>query len=229
MPELRVERLDLTEVGNWSFRDSSLSWSNKFGHGGTYDPFPAYPHDLELARATAEYAAEVCPPLYDVEIHLANREEVSRTNGFSMNAYLREYEGGECVRKTPAGLIVFSGKRIPPHPAMTKYLVGHEYGHHICWMLGSLRGGKHLQDDSYLPEYAKLRGLDVDVVRHHGAGGNWHNSISEIFACDFRILILGIEPAYWPHPGVPHPDTVEGLEIWWTEAYNQLRDADPIT
>lgn len=229
MPEFRVEPLDLTEVGEWSFRDSSLRWTHK-ACSSTFDPFPAYAHDATIVRTTAEYAAEICPPLYSVEIYLPNREETSRTNGYSTNTYVREYdESGECVTKTPLGLIVLSGKRIPPHPAMAKYLVGHEYGHHICWMLGCLRNDKHLQDDSWLPEYAQLRGLPVDEVWHHDAGGNWHNSISEIFACDFRILVLGIEPNYWPHPGIPHPNTVEGLDAWWVGTFNELREADPIT
>lgn len=229
MPELRVEPVDVPAEGSWSFRDSSLHWAHKAA-SSTFDPFPAYAHDLPEARAAAEHAAVILPPLYDVDIRLTNREEVARTNGFSTNTYVREYaDSGECVGKAPLGLIVLSGKRIPPHPAMTRYLVGHEYGHHVCWMLGSVRGASHLQDDSYLPDYAKMRGLDVDEVRHHGAGGNWHNSISEIFACDFRILILGIESEYWPHPGIPHPDTVENLNAWWLDAYNELREADPIT
>lgn len=228
MPELRVEPVDVTAEGSWSFRDSSLRWAHK-ACSSAFDPFPAYGHNLDVARAAAQYAAEICPPLYDIDIRLANREETGRTNGFSTNTYVRQYEGDECVSKTPLGLIVLSGKRIPPHPAMTRYLVGHEYGHHICWMLGSARGATHLQDDSWLPDYARLRGLDVDEVWHHGAGGNWHNSISEIFACDFRIMVLAVEPEYWPHPGIPHPDTVDNLAAWWVDAYNELCEADPIT
>lgn len=233
MPELRVEPLDVPEAGSWSFRDSALTWTHRAA-GSTFDPFPGYPHDLKEARAVADYAADLCPPLYDVEIYLPNREETGRTNGYSSNVYVREYAAdGECVSKTPLGLIVLSGKRIPPHPAMTRYLVAHEYGHHVCWMLGSVRGASHLQDDSYLPQYAQLRGLDVEQVRHDGAGGTWHDSISEIFACDFRILVLGIESEYWPHPGIAHPHDVGALagdlRTWWAEALAELRAADPIT
>lgn len=228
MPQLRVEPLTLTEAGSWSFPDSTLRWAHH-ACSSTFDPFPAYAHDLAAARAAAEHVAQICPPLYDVEIRLPDREEIGRTNGYSANAYVREYAGGECVGKSPLGLIVLSGKRIPPHPAMTRYLVGHEYGHHVCWMLGALRGAGHLQDDSWLPEYAQLRALPADEVRHHGAGGTWHDSISEIFACDFRIQALGIEPEYWPHPGIPHPHTVQGLTAWWAATLEQLRAADPIT
>lgn len=228
MPEFRVEQLDVPAAGHWSFRDSSLGWSHK-ACSSTFDPFPGYAHNATTAHVTAEYAAEICPPLYDIEIFLPNREEIGRTNGYSTNCYVREYADGECVSRTPLGLIVLSGKRIPPHPAMTKYLVGHEYGHHICWMLGNLRNPDHLQNDSWLPEYAQLRGLPVDEVSHHGAGGNWHDSAAEIFACDFRILVLGIETEYWPHPGIPYPNTVEGLDTWWVNTFNELREADPIS
>ena len=41
---------------------------------------------------------------------------------------------------TPIGLICLAGKRIPPHPAMTRYLMGHEYGHGVFYHLARLRG-----------------------------------------------------------------------------------------
>lgn len=230
MPELTIHQLDVPDAGTWSFKDSSLSCRHpKHSFIGRFDPFPAYPHDAGVAADAAKKAAQICPPLYDIEIYLPNREEVGRTNGYSTNCYPRTFVDGEWVTGLPLGLIVMSGKRIPPHPAMTRYLVGHEYGHHVCWMLGKLRGAGHLQDDSFLPQYAQARGLDVDLVRHDGAGGTWHTSIGEIFACDFRILILGVEPEYWPHPGIARPHTVQGLADWWTAAHDDLRAAEPIT
>jgi hypothetical protein len=73
-----------------------------------------------------------------------------------------------------------------------------------------------------------VRGLEWDAVRHHGCGGTWHDALSEIVACDFRLLVLGAEPSYWPHPGIPLPHRVDGLGAWWSETAEQLRSADPI-
>lgn len=232
MPEITVHELDVPAVGVWSFHDSSLAWHHPhLSRAGTFDPFPAYAHDVEQARKTVAGVMDWCPPLYDIEIHLPNREEVGRTNGYSTNCYPHRYIDGERITEPPVGLIVMSGKRIPPHPAMTRYLVGHEYGHHACWMIGKLRGAKHLQDDSWLADYAKLRGLPEDLPRN-GSGGNWHKAIEEIFACDFRIMALGIETEYWPHPGIPHP-TLSALwtdrSTWWVSTIDELRAADPIT
>jgi hypothetical protein len=231
-PDARVHHppaRDVPDAGSWSFQDSSLSCRHpKHGSIGRFDPFPAYPHDAGVAADAAQKASQACPPLYDIEIYLPNREEVGRTNGYSTNCYPRSFVDGEWVTGLPLGLIVMSGKRIPPHPAMTRYLIGHEYGHHVCWMLGKLRGATHLQDDSWLAEYAKLRGLP-DTTPPNGSGGNWHRALEEIFACDFRILILEVESEYWPHPGTARPDTVQGLADWWAAAHDELRAADPIT
>lgn len=229
MPEFTVHQLDVTTAGDWAFRDSSLTWHHRAaGWGGRYDPFPAYAHDAAIAAAAADRAAALCPPLYDIQIHLANREEIGRTNGFSTNCYPHRYVDGERVVDPPLGLIVLSGKRVPPHPAITKYLIGHEYGHHVCWMLGKLRGATHLQDDAWLSDYAALRGLAEGIVRH-GSGGRWHTALEEIFACDFRIMALDIEPDYWPHPGIAHPHDVHALHNWWPGTVDELRDAAPIT
>ncbi len=232
MPEFTIHQLDVPNAGSWSFQDSSLSCRHpRHGSIGRFDPFPAYPHDAGVAAGAADKAAQACPPLYDIEIYLPNREEVGRTNGYSTNCYPRSFVDGEWVTGLPLGLIVMSGKRIPPHPAMTRYLVGHEYGHHVCWMLGKLRGAGHLQDDSWLAEYATLRGLP-DTTPPNGSGGNWHRALEEIFACDFRTH-LGVENEYWPHPGIPRAADVaaenSSFRSWWVDALDQLRAADPIT
>jgi hypothetical protein len=43
----------------------------------------------------------------------------------------------------------------------------------------------------------------------------WHTAMGEIFADDFRILIPKIELEHWPHPGIPRPEEVEEIKIWW--------------
>jgi hypothetical protein len=172
---------------------------------------------------TAEHVAGWCPPVWDVDLYIADREETGRTNAWSTVHEDGRYEGDTWVKDPPIGLIVLSGKRTPPHPALTRHLVAHEYGHNVEWMVNYTRG-VGLHDDSLAREYAEMRGLP-DSALHHGTGGRWHDSVHEILACDFRIVVCDIEPEYWPHPGIPHPDRVDELDGWWADAVNALTAA----
>jgi hypothetical protein len=226
MPEITVDELILADAGDWSFRDSTLRYNYPgYGHLGTFDPFPAYAHNLAEADRAARHVAECCPPLWDVHILAADREETGRTNGYSLVHARQHYADGAWVQDEPLGLVVMAGKRIPPHPAMTRYLVAHEYGHHVCWMIGHARGASHLQDESWLEDFAAARGLPGDLVRH-GSGGTWHRALAEIFACDFRIAVCHIEDGYWPHPGIAHPTSVD-MGDWWERTLFQLDQARP--
>lgn len=222
MPSIVVRELPVMTDATWSFREQMPQWQWRDYRGmGTFDPFPAYPHDLADVEAAAKHVEQCWAPTWNVEIHIADREEQGRSNGYS---YIHEgghYEGDEWVKDEPVGLIVLSGKRVPPHPAVTRYLVAHEYGHNVEWMLVKARGGKTAHDGTLIREYATLRGLP-DSALYDGSGGRWHDSATEIFACDFRILICDVEPDYWPHPGIPRPEDVDGLADWW----NAVR-ADP--
>ncbi len=141
----------------------------------------------------------------------------------------QHYEDGKYVKDTPIGLIVMSGKRQPPHPAMTRYLVAHEYGHNVEWMLERVRDSKTLHSGEVVAEYAKLRGLPDDAL-HHGSGGRWHDSATEIFACDFRILVGQTETEHWPHPGIPHPVDVDAdLAAWWAQSLDEMSKYAPPT
>lgn len=227
MAEIRVHQLRVADEGRWAFRDSGLSWSppHKYAFTATFDPFPGYPHDADVAQGAADLVSACVPPLWDVDCYLADREESSRSNGHSNVHEGGHYEGDEWVKDEPSGLIMLSGKRIPPHPALTRYLVGHEYGHNVEYMLNSLRGARHVSScDDLEREYAAMRGLPPESV-HHGEGATWHDSCCEILACDFRILACNVEAEFWPHPGIPRPELVPALKGWWDEALGKLTEA----
>lgn len=211
--------------GEWSWRETAPKWRHRqYGSFGEFDPFPAYGHDVKVIEETAELVAERCPPLWDVELFVANREEIGRSNGYSNCHEGGHYEGEDWVKDPRVGLIMLSGKRVPPHPAVSRYLTAHEYGHHVEWMLEHVRGSKHVHEGKVVAEYAKYRGLP-DESLHHGSGGRWHDSATEVFACDFRIVACGIEAEYWPHPGVPHPRDLSlsaDLWSWWAQSMTDL-------
>jgi hypothetical protein len=224
MPAIIVHDLDIAREGRWEFRSGSeVAWCppDRYGFTCRFDPFPAYPHDRATAVATAAHVQACCPPLWDVHCYLADREENSRSNGHS-NIEEGRYVSGEWVEER-TGLIMMSGKRIPPHPAMTRHLTGHEYGHNVAYMINSLRDGVKTvaSTDPLYQEYAAVRGLPASSV-HHGEGGTWHDSACEIFACDFRILVCGLEAEFWPHPGITRPERVPAVRDWWDTALAQL-------
>lgn len=178
------------------------------------DPFPGYAHDTGVVAETFAHVKEACQLDPSPIIYVLCFEPPARTNGWaeSQNAYV-----GEDREYTPvAGRIVLAGKRIPPHPAVTRYLVAHEYGHHVEYQL-LRRRGLEPGDDTVRREYAEMRGC-TDSLELPYSGGYWHASVGELFANDFRLLIAGVEPEFWPHPGFPRPHEVDGLAEWWVEA-----------
>jgi hypothetical protein len=229
VPQVTLTVLDVLAEAVWDFRDGRPHWREPAsGHpSGTFDPFPGYRHDEATARAALDVVTRAWPPAWDIGVYLADREDTGRTNGYSHLHVPTRREGDQWVEGQPAGLILLSGKRVPPHPAMTAYLVGHEYGHHVEWSLNQ-RDRKPLTSDAAARRYLTVRGLD-DSALFHGDGGRWHTSVHEILACDFRVLIAGLEPGFWPHPGVPRPEDVPGLAYWWDEQQEQARNSLSLT
>src|SRR5205823_804865 len=136
----------------------------------------------------------------------------SRTNGATHVEV--DYDGPQDAKGNYTGRIgsiYLSAKRIPIHPAMTRYLVAHEYGHVVEEWLNERLGNK-LHDDTLIGFYRQLRSLDKP--RAYGAG-EWHRTPGEVFANDFRVLVCGVEPEFWPHPGIERPETSYTIRGWW--------------
>lgn len=207
----------LTEADlHWEFGDQgpTVRLDRHGGYGRTVkvDPFPAYPHDPqrvadELARVEAIFPTGAPPYVY-----LLPREELSRSNGFEASEIPYQPDTPPS-QKRMVTVIGFSAKRIPILPAMTRYLVAHEYGHAVeDWL--KHRWGLELHDTGFLADYAKMRGLEDGPQRAYG-GGVWANARAEVFANDFRVLVAKAEVEHWPHPGVPRPEEVRAVRDWW--------------
>jgi hypothetical protein len=171
------------------------------------DPFPSYGHDPVLVKKVANQVSKLFPLPFPVHFYLPKFETLDRVNGWTeiRNKWTKKHQNPAPVEKA---VIVLSGKRIPIHPAMTRYLVAHEYGHAVEEHLLRVLGKK---DHEFRDEYVKLRGLKKQ--KYYG-GGTWHVSSGEVFANDFRIIICGIEQEYWPHQGVPFPSPSKAPKAW---------------
>lgn len=196
----------------WGFDDGppKLPYGSANGRGykqwETVDPHPAYAHDERLVRKALRDVESCASIRFKPTVTIFCREPLGRTNGWGRN------EGEE---KEWEGLIGLAAKRIPLHPAMTRYLVGHEYGHHADYEI-CRRRDLDGETETIDAEYAALRKLPDGWDRY--GPGYWHSNVGEFIANDFRILVAGLEPEFWPHPGYARPERVKGLAAWWREA-----------
>jgi len=209
------------------FDDRGLHYAVQYG--GSYarevlvDPAPAYPHDVQLVTTEFDRVRALAPLPFPMAVLLLSHEVVSRTNATYYNEY--DYtsppiETDGTTRYPPVGYIVLSAKRIPIHPAMTRYLVSHEYGHGVQYHLARLRG---LDDQKLLAEYREQCRPEAS----HGYGcGHWHTNVGEYFANDFRILVAEREVEFWPHPG-NRPDENLSVIGYWARAIKQLSSQAP--
>lgn len=183
------------------------------------DPVPCYSHDYDLVldfAGKAEAAFRVgIPPMW----HVACREGEERTNGWASTTSFWNDDLGEDGGWDQEPYIVLMGKRIPPHPGMTRYLCAHEYGHVVdYWMCKEESGDAHAIN-LFDEEYAKLRGLEWPT-KYYGPG-MWHKDVGELIANDFRVIMCKVEREFWPHPGIPRPENFPKLRRWWMDKWRK--------
>jgi hypothetical protein len=206
----------------------SLQDTNKlvYARNEYVDPAPGYAHDRVLVEAEFEKCRRLAPLPHPLDLILISHEFEGRTNGwYTENLHYLTDDKGEYLKlpngnldTMPVGIICLCAKRIPIHPAMTRYLVPHEYGHAIENRLAKIRG---MKDHELLEHYQ----TKVRPTAQRGYGpGKWHNAIGELFANDFRILVMRSEPEFWPHPGHSHPFVTDGVHAWWEEAMKDIRE-----
>lgn len=201
-----------------------------YPRGDEVDPWgPAYTHDERLvARLLAECAKAA--PLIDaaVTVYIAPWEGLARTNGWSCYDHPSRRDGDHISWwRGPGlnpweGMIALSGKRIEIHPAVTRYLVAHEYGHLVDVALAQMRWpGEGNAFGKLHDEYRRLRRLDR--VSHYGAGTH-HLDVGEVLANDFRTIAVGRERDFWAHPVTPGWK-LKRVVAWWDRALAELQEA----
>lgn len=203
---------------NWEFSDSrreptiSVQIGEQWPERFIVDPFPCYPHDAGVADEALEDCRAACILEHEPSVWLTSFETVTRFQGLTVHRFDYRTKNDDGRNPWYQGIILW-GKRVPLHPALTRYLVAHEYGHCVANEL-CYRRGLTPDDQTMLAEYADLRGLDKTALRGD-QGGKWHLAPSEVFANDFRILIACVELEYWPHPGVERPEALPEVSRWW--------------
>ncbi len=180
--------------------------SETYGRTLYVDPTPGYSHDRQLVLDTLTTVEEIFPIPLEIKYFILPFEEFSRTNGSASpeHSWDRDTEKSSMT----GAIIVFSGKRIPPHPAMTRYLVSHERGHCVDYYISSRKG---IKSDEFRKQYAEMRGLEYN--KQYGPG-KWHTNTGEILCNDARICLFGVEPEFWPHP-CEHPLKLEKVQMFW--------------
>lgn len=179
---------------------------------------PCYTHDIDTVEVELARLQCLAPIPYPILIAILSHEFVGGTNGFARDGYYYNYETSKT--EWHIGQICLCGKVIPIMPAMTRYLVSHEYGHLVEDQLERMRG---LKDGELRKQYIET--MRPDATYRYGPG-HWHSNVGELIANDFRCLVAERELEFWPHPGFARPEDVPAVVAFWSHAQKDLFNAD---
>lgn len=201
----------------WHFDDKPKYMYKRHDHEWWYqqyfDPFPCYSHNRELVIELAQMAESLFPIKFKPYYFLLPNDTSGRTNGWAdrNNNWDDNEKNGEQSGFRPN--ITLAGKVIPLHPAMTKYLLAHEYSHCVDYWIQYKMGIKDDHVSQFDKDYANLR--DIECCDEYG-GLRWHKNIGEIIANDIRICIFNAEIDFWPHD-CQHPLKNPKIANFWKE------------
>lgn len=193
----------------------TMYFKRKYGYGSSakVDPFPCAAHNPKIMRQHVKETTAKFPipaPVYWVVMPF---EAESRTNAWASSGDIYKNDHPKAYNKYGIeGYITFSGKRTIVHPAMTKYLVAHEYGHIVDYYI-SARGRQAGEKDHYWfrKAYAKMRGIKYNDSY---GGGKRKDSIAEVIADDFRIAVAGVDTDFYVHT-CTHPLKSAKVKKFW--------------
>lgn len=233
-PLARVAVLDPSDL-RFGYDDKPPRWEQQpalkanYPRSESVDPWgPAYTHNEELTRALLRECVAAAPlGSAPVTLYLSLWDGLARMNGWSDychphygdEADYRDWWRGPGLRPWE-GVISLSGKRIEIHPAVTRYVVAHEYGHLVDTALAQLRWpGDPNAFHKLHEDYRRLRRLDT--VSHYG-NGTHHLDVGEVLANDFRTIAVERERDFWAHPVTPGWK-LKRVVAWWERALADLR------
>lgn len=200
-----------------------------YGRAENYDPWgPCYLHDEEsLATVLTECTRRAPLGTVPVGAYRACYEGLSRTNAWATydDAYYRDGDDLPDWWKGPGekpweGILTFNGRRIEIHPAVTRCVAAHEYGHLVEEAVQRIRYPGARGHSTLLADYKRVRKLEN--VTHYG-NGTHHLAASEVFANDFRTYVMETEVEFWPHP-VKRPGQLVTVSRWWDKVINDLTE-----
>jgi len=222
-------------------------FGNKRAYSTKVYPTPAYSHDINQVKSILKECRDIAPLCAPVTVNVLGVIDKRLVNGWAQQQWehykchtpddcqcdvIIEKEDGTKVKRGTRnwdGVIALSGRTTEIHPAITRYVTPHEYGHIVEEALGLIRYGDQTGVSNFggrlLEDWAKVRGVEYPSTKAYGPTTH-HLMPSEIFANDFRFM-CNFETDWWPHeeivPALGKRGTAKAVR-WWDEAISELHD-----